>query len=137
MGKSTSAFHLCRDFQRCDVPLPRFCSALTAKDLKLRFLYFRSIRTSKDLVRLPHLFCQDFQIWMSTSAFHLCQDFQRSEIPLPHFFCVALTAKDVKFCFLSSAVRSCYAFPHKFVRLKRDESGKYRNHLIDSTVSQA
>ena len=72
----------------------------------------------------------------STSAFHLCQDFQRSEIPLPHF-CFALTAKDVKFCFRSSAVRSCYAFPHKFVRLERDESGKNRNHLIDFTVSQA
>ena len=178
MGKSTSAFHLCRDFQRCEVPLPHFCSALTAKDLKFRFPYFRWVRTSKDLVRLPHLFCQDFQVWVSslphfisagtfkdvklrfrtsalpwlpkiwssdfctsarpglersrssstlvlpglpnmdksTSAFQLCQDFQRSEIPLPHF-CFALTAKDVKFCFLSSAVRSCYAFPHKFVRL--------------------
>ena len=32
----------------------------------------------------------------STSAFHLCQDFQRSEIPLPHLI-LALTAKDVKF----------------------------------------
>ena len=163
MGMSTSAFHLCRDFQKCEVPLPHFCFAL--KDLKV---CFRSVMTSKDLVRLPHLFCQDFQVWVSTfphfisagtfkdvklrfrtsalpwlpkiwsfafgtsarpglerscssstlvlpglqnidnstSAFHLCQDFQRSEIPLPHF-CFILTAKDVKFCFLSSAVRSC------------------------------
>ena len=155
MGKSTSAFHLCRDFQICEVPLLHFCSALTAKDLKFRFPYFRSVRTSKDLVRLPHLFCQDFQVWVSplphfnsagtskdmklrfrtsalpwlpknwssafrtspgtglersrssstlvlpglpnmdksNSAFHLCQDFQRSEIPLPHF-CFALTAKE-------------------------------------------
>ena len=178
MGMSTSAFHLCRDFQGCEFPLPQFCFSLTTIDLKFRFPYFRSVMTSKDLVRLPHLFCQDFQVWVSTlphfisagtfkdvklrfrtsalpwlpkiwssafrtsarpglersrssstlvlpglqnmdkstSAFHHCQDFQRSEIPLPHF-CFALTAKDVKFCFLSSAVRSCYAFPHKFVRL--------------------
>ena len=158
MGMSTTAFHLCRDFQRCEVPLLHFCSAFTAKDLKIRFPYFRSVMTSKDLVRLPHLFCQDFQVWVSTlphfisagtfkdvklrfrtsalpwlpkiwssafrtsarlglersrssstlvlpgiqnmdkstSAFHLCQDFQRCEIPLPHF-CFVLTAKDVNF----------------------------------------
>ena len=60
MGKSTSAFHLYRDFQRCEVPLPRFCSALTGKDLKFRFPFFRSaIRISKDLVHLPLcLYCQ-------------------------------------------------------------------------------
>ena len=114
MGKATFAFHLCRDFQRCEVPLPHFCSALTAKDLKFCFLYLRSARTSKDVVHLPQLFCQDFQIWISKPAFHLCRDFQRSECPLLHF-CFALTAKDVKFCFLSSAVHSYYAFPHKFV----------------------
>ena len=198
VSKSTSAFHLCRDFQRCEVPLPHFCSALTAKDLKFRFLNFHSVRTSIDLVLLPHLFYQDFQIWVSplphfisagtfedvklrfrtsalpwlpkilssafrtsarpglersrssstlvlpglpimdksTSAFHHCRDFQRSEIPVPHF-CFASSAKDVKFCFLSSAIRSCYAFPYKFVRLSRDESGKNRNLLIDFTVSQA
>ena len=183
MGMSTSAFHLCRDFQRCEVPLPNFCSALTPKDLKFRFPYFYSVMTSKDLVRLPHLFCQDFQVWplpifisvgtfkdvklryrtsalpwlpkiwsstfrtsarpglersrsssslvlpglsnmdKSTSAFHLCQDFQKSEIPLPHF-CFALTAKDVKFCFLSSAVRSCYAFPYKCVRFRETSQVK-------------
>ena len=116
MGKSISAFHLCRDFQRCEVTLPHFCAALIAKDLKFRFPYFRSpglerSRSSSTFV-LPGLPNVD----KSTSAFHLCQDFQTSEIPLPHF-CFALTAKDVKFCFLSSAVRSCYAFPHKFVRL--------------------
>ena len=81
-------------------------------------------RSSSTLV-LPGLPTMD----KSTSAFHFCQDFQRSEIPLPHF-CFALTTKDVKFCFLSSAVRSCYAVPHKFVRLKRNETGKNRNHLI-------
>ena len=98
MGKSTSAFHLCRDFQRCEVPLPHFCSALTTKDLKFRFPYFRSVRTSKDLVRLPHLFCQDFQVWVSlfphfisagtfkdvscASALLRCLDCQSSEVPL-------------------------------------------------------
>ena len=98
MGKSTSAFHLCRDFQRCEVPLPHFCSALTAKDLKFRFPYFRSVRTSKDSVRLSHLFCQDFQVWVSplphfisSGTFKVvklrfrtlrCLDCQRSEVPL-------------------------------------------------------
>ena len=80
-GKSTSAFHLCPDFQRYEVPLPHFCSVMTAKYLKFRVPYFRSARTSKDLVHLPHLFCQDFQIWAS---------------PLPHFFSAG-TSKDVKF----------------------------------------
>ena len=88
MSKSTSAFHLCRDFQRCEVPLQHFCSALTAKDLKFRFPYFRSVRTSKDLLRLPHLFCQDFQIWISA---------------LPHFI-FAWTSKDLKFRFHTSAL---------------------------------
>ena len=83
-GKSTSAIHLCRDFQKCEVPLPHFFSALTATDLKFRFPYFCSARISKYLVHLPHLFCQD---WMdkSTSAFHLCRDFQRCEVLLPQF----------------------------------------------------
>ena len=88
MGKATSAFHLCRDFQRCEVSLPHLCSALTAKDLKFRFLFFRSARTSKDLVYLPHLFCQDFQIWIS---------------PLQHFISVG-TPKDLKFRFCTSAL---------------------------------
>ena len=88
MGKSTSAFHLCRDFKRCEVPLPHFCSALTAKDLKFRFPYFRSVRTSKDLVHLPHLFCQDFQVWVS---------------PLPYFISAG-TFKDVKLRFCTSAL---------------------------------
>ena len=47
MGKSTSAFHLCRNIQRCKVALPHVCAALTAKDLKFRFPYFRSARTRK------------------------------------------------------------------------------------------
>ena len=114
MAKSTSAFHLCRDFQRCEVPLPHFCSALTAKVLKFRFSYplgldFERSRSSSALV-LPRLPNMD----KFTSAFHLCRDFQKSEVPLLHF-CFALTAKDVKFCFLSSAVRSYNAFPHRFI----------------------
>ena len=35
-SKSTSAIHFCRDFQRCEVPLPHLFSALIAKDLKFR-----------------------------------------------------------------------------------------------------
>ena len=106
MGKSTSAFHVCRDFQRCEVPLPHFCSALPWLP-KIWSSAFRTSarpglersRSSSTLV-LPGLPNMD----KSTSAFHLCQDFQRSKISLP------------RFCFLSSAVHSCYAFPHKFVR---------------------
>ena len=120
IGRSTSAFHLCQDFQRCEIPLPHFCSALTAKDLKFRFPYFRSVRTSKYLVRLPRLFCQDFQVWVS---------------PLPHFISAG-TFKDVKLRFRnyslpwlpkiwSSAFRASSVppyvlvmhFPHKFERL--------------------
>ena len=88
MGESTSTFHLCRDFQKCEVPLPHFCSALAAKDLKFRISYFRSVRTSKDLVRLADLFCQDFQIWVN---------------PFPHFIS-ARTFKDVKLRFRTSAL---------------------------------
>ena len=85
-GKSTSAFHFCRDFQRCEVALPYFCSALTAKDLKFRFPYFRSARIS--VVHLPHLFNQDVQVWVC---------------PLPHFIS-ARTFKDVKLRFRTSAL---------------------------------
>ena len=88
LGKSTSAFHVCRDLQRCEVPLSHFCSALTAKDLKFRFPYFRSVRTSKDLVGLSHLFCQDFQVWIS---------------PLPHFISAG-TFKVVKLRFRTFAL---------------------------------
>ena len=118
-GKSTSAFHLCRDFQRCEVPLLHFCSALTANDMKFSFRTsalpgFSKIRSFasaiplcpycqrsevplsilplgqdfEDLVRLPHLFYQDFQIRVS---------------PLPHFISAG-TSKDVKFRFRTSAL---------------------------------
>ena len=122
----------CQDFQIWVSPLPHFISGGTFKDVKLRFrtsalpwlpktwssAFCTSARPGLEWSRssstlvLPGLPNKD----KSTSAFHLCQDSQRSEIPLPRF-CFALTAKDVKFCFLSSTVRSCYAFPHKFVRL--------------------
>ena len=164
MGKPTSAFHLCPDFKRCEVPLPHFCSALTAKDMKFTFrtsalpgllkvrriasaiplcLYcqistfhtsarpgLRRSRSSSALV-LPGL----PNMGKATSAFHLCRDFQRSEVPLLHF-CFALTAKDVKFCFLSSAIRSHYAFPHTFV-LSWSLERRNRNHLIEFSVCQA
>ena len=95
MSKSTSAFHLCRDFQRCEVPLRHFCSDLTPKDLKFRLSYLRSVRTSKDLVCLPHLFCQDFQVWVSPlQHFISAGNFQRFEVAFPHF-CAAFTAKDL------------------------------------------
>ena len=129
MGKATSAFHLCRDFQRYEVPLPHFCSALTAKDLN-----FRSARTSKDLVHLLLLFCQDFQIWISplphfistglpkirssASALLLCLNCQRCKVLLPQFR------------------RTYYALLHIFV-LSWSLGRQNRNHLIQFSVSQA
>ena len=99
MGKSTSTFHLCLDCQRSEVPL---------SVLPLGQDFERS-RSSSALI-LPGLPKMD----KFTSAFHFCRDFQRSEVPLLHF-CFALTVKDVELCFLSSAVRSYYAFQHEFV----------------------
>ena len=62
MGKATSAFHLCRDFQRCEYLLPQFCSALTTNDMKFSFRtsallpQFGSVFTAKDLkFRFPYL----------------------------------------------------------------------------------
>ena len=103
IGMSTSALELCLDCQRSEVPIR------TSARSWLRKISFVFHTCSHGLPGLPNTD-------KSTSAFHLCQDFQRSEIPLPHF-CFALTARDVKFFFLSSTVRSCYAFPHKCVRL--------------------
>ena len=91
MWRSTSVFHLCRYFHRCEIPLPHFCSALTAKDLKIRF------RTSALLWLLNS--------WNSSSALPFCHHSRRCEDTLPHS-CFALTAKDVQFCLLSSAVCS-------------------------------
>ena len=61
-----------------------FRSVLVAKDLKFRF------HTSA-LPWLP-------KTWCSASTFPLCLDWQRSEVPRPHFRS-ALTAKNVKFRF--------------------------------------
>ena len=113
MGKSTSEFHFCRDFKRCEVPLPHFCSALTANDMKSSF------RTSALPGRL--------KVWSFASAIPLCLYCQRSEVPLsilplgqdfedlPHLFCQdfqiwishfisAGTSKDLKFRFCTSAL---------------------------------
>ena len=66
---STSALSFWIDCHKCEVPLPHFRSALTAKYVKFCF------RTSA----LPWL----AKIW--SSAFRtFCQDFQRCEVPLPH-----------------------------------------------------
>ena len=113
MGKSTSAFHLCRDFQRCEVPLPHFCSVLTAKDLKFRFPYFRSVRTSKDLVRLSHLFCQDFQVWVS---------------PLPHFISAG-TFKVVKLRFRTLRCLDCQSSEVPLSVLPLGQNSKDLVHL--------
>ena len=79
----------CLDGYRSEIPLPHFCSALTAKDLMFRF------RTSA-LPWLP-------KIWSSTSELSFCTDCQKCEVSLPHFRS-ALTAEYVKFCFRISAL---------------------------------
>ena len=131
-SSSTLVLMFCQDFQVWVSPLLLFISARTFKDVKLRCrtsalpwlpkIWSSAFRTSarpglersrsSSTLVLPGIPNMD----KSTSAFHLCQDFQRSEIPLPHF-CFALTAKDVKFCFLSTAVRTYYAFLHRYVRI--------------------
>ena len=59
--------------------LPHFRSAFIRKDVNLRF------RTS-----------------------HLCMDFQKCEVSLPHFHSV-LTAKDLKFCFFHTSALPLFA----------------------------
>ena len=72
MWSCASVLLLCLDSQRSEVPL----SVLPLG------------QESKDLVHLPHLFYQDFQIWIS---------------PLPHFISAG-TSKDLKFRFHTSAL---------------------------------
>ena len=81
ISNSASTILLCLDCQRPDVPLPHFRYVLTAKDLKFRF---RSVFTAKDLkfhVRTFVLYWL-LKMWSSASAFPLCLDWQRSEVPL-------------------------------------------------------
>ena len=119
---SASAFPLCLDCQRSEVPRPHFRSALTAKNVKFRF------RTSA-LPLLPNIWssapalplCLDWQrsevslfalvlpgfpnMWSTASAFHLCLDFQRFAVALLHFRSV-LTAKDLKIGFSTNTLSS-------------------------------
>ena len=119
---SASAFPLCLDWQRSEVPRPHFRSALTAKNVKFR------VRTSA-LPLLPNMWrsapafplCFYWQrsevplsalvllglpkMWSSASAFHLCLDFQRFAVSLLHFRSV-LTAKDLKIDFFTNTLPS-------------------------------
>ena len=116
----------------CQSAWLHFRSVLTAKDLKFRF------HTSA-LPWLP-------KTWCSASLFPLCLDWQRSEVPRPHFrsaltakkcevplphphFRSAFTAKYVKFCsrasalpllakIWSSAFRTCSAWTSKDVKFR-------------------
>ena len=118
---------------RSDVPLPHFRSALTAKELKLRFRYVFTAKGLKFHVRtfvlhwLPKMWsfasalplCPDYQIcevllsalvlpglpkmWSPASAFHLCLDFQRFVVSLLHF-CSILTAEDLKIGFSTNTL---------------------------------
>ena len=97
-----------------EIPLPHFCSVLTAKDLMFRF------RISA-LPWLP-------KIWSSTSTLSFCIDCQKCELPLQHFRS-AFTAKYVKFCsrasslpwlakIWSSALHTCSARTSKDVKFR-------------------
>ena len=120
-----SALLLCQFFRRCEVPLLHFRPALSAKDMKFNFrtsalLGLKLCFHTSALPWLAKMWNSAFQTSVlselrkisssasalfrpglpktrrSTSAFHLCRDFQRCEVPLPHF-CSALTVKDLKF----------------------------------------
>ena len=69
MWSSASAFLLCLDCQRSEVPL-------------------YVLPLGQDFVHLPHLFCQEFQIWIS---------------PISHFISAG-TSKDLKFRFCTFAL---------------------------------
>ena len=107
---SASALPLCLDCQRSEVPLPlclycqryevprpHFRSALTAKNVIFRYRtsltakYVKFCKRTSALPSLakcfPHLFCQDFQ---------------KCEVPLPHFIS-AWTYKDLQFRFCTFA----------------------------------
>ena len=116
----SSALLLCQFFRRCEVPLLHFRPALTAKDMKFSFRTSALRLHTSALPWLAKMWNSAFQtsvlpglrkissstsalfrpglpkMWRSTSAFHLCRDFQRCEVPPPHF-CSALTVKDLKF----------------------------------------
>ena len=103
MGKSTSAFHLCRDFQRCgSASALLLCLDCQRPEVPLFVLPLgQDLDRSRSsstlfLLGLPSM-------GKSTSAFHLCRDFQRCEVPLPNF-CSALTANYMKLSFRTSAL---------------------------------
>ena len=73
-----------RLFQRFEVLLPHFRSALTAKDLKFGF-------STYTLPSLP-------KMWCCASALPLCLDCQRPVVLLPHF-CSAFIPRHVKLRF--------------------------------------
>ena len=81
---AASALPLCLDGWRSEIPLPHFCSALTAKDMMFR------CRTS-DLPWLPKIWSSASalsllrKIWSSTPALSFCIDCQKCEVQLPHF----------------------------------------------------
>ena len=92
MGKATSAFHPCRDFQRCEVPLPHFCqrSEVPLYVLPLGQDFERSTLVLPGLPNMDvHFRISSLpgppKIWSSASALLLCLDCQRCEVLLPQF----------------------------------------------------
>ena len=126
---SASASQPCLDYPWRDmISVPHFCFANSSKDVKFRFRtsvlpwpprsefqlsHFHFARTSKGLKPCFHTSALPWlpKIWVPLSALLFCQDFERSQVPLPH-------AKDVQFCFLSSAVSS-HAMKYKPFRETR------------------
>ena len=136
---SASASPLCLECPSCDTSnVPHFCSANSSEDVKCRvpLLHFRPALTCKYMKfsfctsALPGLlkvlsfvstlpFCLDWQkCEIRLSKLLFCQDFERSQVPRPHFFdqdfqrfegpfphfISARTSKDVKFRFCTSAL---------------------------------
>ena len=94
-----SALSFCLDCQTCEVPLPHFRSVLTAKYVKFCFRTSALPWWQKSEVPLFALVLPGLpKMRSSASAFHLCLDFQRFAVSLPHFRSI-LTANDLKIGF--------------------------------------
>ena len=139
---STSALSFCIHCQKCEVPLPHFRSALTAKYVKfcsrpsalswLANIWSSAFRTSA-LPGLP-------KMWSSASAFHLCLDFQRFAVSRLHFRSI-LTAKDLKVGFSTNTLlslpnmgSSASTLPFCFDR-KRSVVSHFRSVFIPKDVN--
>ena len=112
MWSSTSAFHLCMEFQRFAVSLLHFRSILAAKDLKIDF-------STNTLPSLPNM-------GSSASTLPFCLDCKRSAVS---HFRSALTAKvlpsQFRCRFILCISTQFRAVLHERLALQRDEASLF------------